>query len=57
MELIGAGCANKEIARRLHIELHTVKNHVSNILKKLGVSRRGEAAAQWLGKRSELEQG
>jgi len=57
VELIGAGCANKEIARRLHIELHTVKNHVSNILKKLGVSRRGEAAAQWLGKRSELEQG
>lgn len=56
VELISRGCANKEIARRLHVELHTVKNHVSNILNKLGVSTRGEAAAQWLAKPAELEQ-
>jgi two-component system nitrate/nitrite response regulator NarL len=46
LELIDAGLANKEIARRLHIELATVKNHVHHILEKLGASRRGEAAAR-----------
>jgi DNA-binding NarL/FixJ family response regulator len=43
--LIDEGLSNKEIARRLSIELATVKNHVHNILEKLQVSRRGEAAA------------
>jgi DNA-binding NarL/FixJ family response regulator len=43
--LIDAGLSNKEIARQLSIELPTVKNHVHNILEKLQVSRRGEAAA------------
>jgi two-component system nitrate/nitrite response regulator NarL len=45
--LIDQGLSNKEIARRLSIELATVKNHVHNILEKLGVSRRADAAA-WL---------
>ena len=36
------GLMNKEIARRLGIELSTVKNHVHNILAKLRVRRRGE---------------
>ncbi len=49
LELIDAGLANKEIARRLHIELATVKNHVHHILEKLGASRRGEAAARLRG--------
>ena len=40
--LIGEGLSNKEIARRLQIELATVKNHVHNILEKLGARRRGE---------------
>jgi two-component system nitrate/nitrite response regulator NarL len=44
--LLEAGLSNKEIARRLSIELPTVKNHVHNILEKLGVSRRGEAVAK-----------
>lgn len=44
--LIDAGLANKEIAQRLGIEVATVKNHVHNILEKLQVHRRGEAAAQ-----------
>jgi two-component system nitrate/nitrite response regulator NarL len=40
--LIREGLSNKEIARRLQIELGTVKNHVHNILDKLGAHRRGE---------------
>ena len=40
--LIGDGLSNKQIARRLSIELATVKNHVHNILRKLGVSRRDQ---------------
>jgi two-component system nitrate/nitrite response regulator NarL len=45
VELIDDGLSNKEIARQLSIELPTVKNHVHHILRKLQVSRRGEAAA------------
>jgi two-component system nitrate/nitrite response regulator NarL len=44
--LIDEGLSNKEIARRLCIELATVKNHVHNILEKLQVRRRSEAAAR-----------
>ncbi|MFC8665201.1 LuxR C-terminal-related transcriptional regulator [Streptomyces sp. NPDC057199] len=33
------------MATRLHITEHTVKFHVANILSKLGVRTRGEAAA------------
>jgi len=44
-ELVDAGLSNKQIALRLGIELPTVKNHVHNILEKLDVARRGEAAA------------
>jgi two-component system nitrate/nitrite response regulator NarL len=42
VQLIDAGFANKEIASRLHIQLSTVKNHVHNILEKLGVHRRAD---------------
>jgi DNA-binding NarL/FixJ family response regulator len=45
VELIDEGLSNKQIAQQLRIELATVKNHVHNILGKLGVQRRGEAAA------------
>ena len=44
--LLDGGLANKEIAQRLGIEVATVKNHVHNILEKLHVHRRGEAAAR-----------
>jgi DNA-binding NarL/FixJ family response regulator len=44
--LIDEGLSNKAIAQRLCIELATVKNHVHNILEKLDVSRRAEAAAR-----------
>lgn len=43
--LIDSGMSNKEIARQLGIEVRTVKNHVHNLLEKLSVRRRGEAAA------------
>jgi DNA-binding NarL/FixJ family response regulator len=43
--LIAEGLLNKQIARRLSIEHATVKNHVHNILAKLGASRRDEVAA------------
>jgi two-component system, NarL family, nitrate/nitrite response regulator NarL len=46
LALIDVGATNKDIASRLHIELATVKNHVHNILQKLQVRRRGEAAAR-----------
>lgn len=46
LDLIEQGFSNKRIARSLGIEVATVKNHVHNILGKLGVSCRGEAAAR-----------
>jgi two-component system nitrate/nitrite response regulator NarL len=49
VSLIDEGLSNKEIARRLQIELPTVKNHVHHILRKLNASRRGEAAAMLRG--------
>jgi DNA-binding NarL/FixJ family response regulator len=47
LELIDDGLSNKEIARRLVIEIPTVKNHVHHILEKLHVRGRAEAAAQF----------
>ena len=44
LELIAEGMLNKEIARKLFISEKTVKNHVSNIFKKLNVSDRTQAA-------------
>jgi len=46
LSLIDDGLSNKEIADRLYIEVSTVKNHVHNILAKLGARRRSEAAAK-----------
>lgn len=44
LKLIAEGLFNKEIAYRLSISEKTVKNHVSNIFKKIGVSDRTQAA-------------
>ena len=43
--LIAEGRSNKEIARELHIAVHTVKSHVHNILEKLELSTRLQIAA------------
>lgn len=45
LSLLTKGYQNKEIQVALGIELSTVKNHVRNILQKLGVKSRNEAAA------------
>lgn len=44
--LLDDGLSNKQIARRLCLGTSTVKNHVHNILDRLQVSRRAEAAAR-----------
>ena len=45
LRLVAAGRSNPEIAAELFISAKTASVHVSNILAKLGVSSRGEAAA------------
>jgi two-component system, NarL family, nitrate/nitrite response regulator NarL len=45
LQLLDHGLSNKEIARLLSIQVATVKNHVHNILGKLGVRKRADAAA------------
>jgi LuxR family transcriptional regulator, maltose regulon positive regulatory protein len=44
---ISAGHSNKLIARAFELSPHTVKRHVANILNKLSLDSRGQAAA-WL---------
>lgn len=43
LALMSAGLNNKDIAKRLNIAFHTVKNHVHNILEKFQVHNRREA--------------
>ncbi|WP_107119018.1 helix-turn-helix transcriptional regulator [Streptomyces bungoensis] len=45
LRLVSAGRTNRQIAEELFISPKTASVHVSNILAKLGVSGRGEAAA------------
>src|SRR5438874_2499669 len=44
LRLLAQGRANKEIAHELQIAERTVKSHVSNILGKLGLQSRTQAA-------------
>ncbi|WP_281353160.1 LuxR C-terminal-related transcriptional regulator [Acrocarpospora corrugata] len=45
-DLVGAGLTNHAIAQRLFLSEKTIRNHVSNIFAKLGVSGRAEAVAR-----------
>src|SRR5260221_292331 len=45
LELIAEGRTNRQIADEIYLAEKTVKNYVSNLLAKLGMSRRTEAAA------------
>ena len=44
LKLLAVGMFNKEVGKRLEISERTVKNHVSNIFKKLGLTDRTQAA-------------
>ena len=45
LELIADGRTNRQIGAELYLAEKTVKNYVSNLLAKLGMARRSEAAA------------
>lgn len=47
LALLAEGQSNKLIARALDLSLHTVKRHVANILTKLTLDSRTQAAAYW----------
>jgi DNA-binding NarL/FixJ family response regulator len=57
LELIAAGKTNKEIAGWLHISLHTVKNHVHNLLEKMDLPSRHTAAQVFRSGRYGLPEG
>ena len=45
LRLLASGKANADIARELFLSPHTVRNHISNVLSKLQIANRTEAAA------------
>lgn len=59
LELIAEGRTNRQIAEELFLAEKTVRNYVSNLLAKLGMQRRSEAAAYAarLEERGQLGQG
>ena len=56
LDLVAEGLTNRQIAERVFLAEKTVKNYVSNILMKLGLSRRAEVAAYMARKRSRQNQ-
>jgi two-component system, NarL family, response regulator DevR len=44
LELLAEGLTNRQIGERIHLAEKTVKNYVTAVLSKLGVTRRTEAA-------------
>ncbi len=47
LSLVAEGLTNKAIGTQLYVSPRTVSTHVSNLLAKLGVGNRGEAAAAY----------
>ncbi|HEV2310147.1 MAG TPA: response regulator transcription factor [Acidimicrobiia bacterium] len=52
LDLIADGLTNRQIAERVHLAEKTVKNYVSNLLTKLGMERRTQAAVYAAGLRT-----
>jgi two-component system, NarL family, nitrate/nitrite response regulator NarL len=50
LQLMVEGLSNKEIAERIYVSLYTVKNHVHNMLKSLGLRNRFELVQHALNK-------
>jgi DNA-binding NarL/FixJ family response regulator len=48
MRLVAGGATNRQVARRLVLSEGTVKWHVKDILRKLGVPNRAAAVSYWL---------
>lgn len=46
LELMARGMGNSEIGKALHLSQHTVKNHVSSVLRKLQVKNRSQAVVR-----------
>jgi DNA-binding NarL/FixJ family response regulator len=49
LKMVAAGHSNRVISQRLHLSEHTVKFHLGNIFRTLGISNRTEAA-RWANK-------
>ena len=54
LDLLAEGLTNREIAERMFLAEKTVKNYVSNLLAKMGMQRRTEAAV-YAARRSERQ--
>jgi DNA-binding NarL/FixJ family response regulator len=48
LSLVSQEISNKQVGSRLHIDKRTVKNHLTHIYQKLGVTSRQEATAQFV---------
>ncbi len=51
LQLLEEGLSNQQIASRLNVSIHTVKNHAHSMFGKLGVNSRTEAVAAYRARR------
>ncbi|MBE9029251.1 response regulator transcription factor [filamentous cyanobacterium LEGE 11480] len=54
LQLIATGSSNREIAQQLYISEKTVKNHITNLLGRLGLRDRTQAAVWWHTRQTQL---